>query len=184
MDDDQRRDTVADALRPILEEGEAYSVYCHEGEIHVKDADTSICAVRHPRLYGRLLSVSAQLDDAGAGLSRFPILAGLAFCAGLHLHWLDDLIGKDLAERLDHWLFFVLVFYVIFQGLSITGNALRRGLYRRNRDDIFSLISDEKLDRDTLLAMIEGDSAIGRAAHHLKLDTEAPRVLPQTADRG
>ena len=34
------------------------------------------------------------------------------------------------------------------------------------------------------LAMIEGDPAIGRAAHFLKLDTEAPRSTPSTADRG
>ena len=75
MDEENREDTVADALRPILEEGDAYSVFCHEGEIHVKEADTSVCAVTHPRLYGRLLSLSAQLDNAGAGYSRLPTLA-------------------------------------------------------------------------------------------------------------
>jgi hypothetical protein len=184
MDEENREDTVADALRPILEEGEAYSVFCHEGEIHVKEADTSICAVIHPRLYGRLLSISAQLDNAGAGYSRLPTLVGLAFCVGLHLRWWDDWLGNVLVERLDHWLFFILVFYVIFQGLSIVNNALQRGIYRRGREELFTLMSEAKLDRDSLLAMIEGDPAVNRAGHHLKLDNEAPRVTPQLADRG
>src|SRR5258708_22317280 len=116
MDEENRQETVADALRPVLEEGEAYSVFCHEGEIHVKEADTSVCAVLHPRLYGRLLSLSAQLDQAGAGLSRVPTLAALTFCVGLRLRWWENWLGPQLIEQLDSWLFFILVFYVIFQG--------------------------------------------------------------------
>jgi hypothetical protein len=184
MDEENREDTVADALRPILEEGDAYSVFCHEGEIHVKEADTSVCAVTHPRLYGRLLSLSGQLDNAGAGYSRLPTLTGLTFCVGLHLHWWDDWLGNVLVERLDHWLFFILIFYVIFQGLGIVNNALQRGIYRRGREELFTLMAEEKLDRDSLLAMIEGDSAVSRVGQHLKLDNEAPRVTPQLADRG
>ena len=184
MDEENRHDTIADALRPVLEEGEGYNVYCHEGEIHVKEAETSVCAVRHPRLYGRLLSFSAQIDQASAGLSRFPVLAGIVICAGLHLHWWDGFLGRDLAERLDHWLFFVLVFYIIFQGVGIVSNTVRRNLYRAGREEVFFLISKEQLDRDLLLAMIEGDPAIASAAHQLKLDTDAPRITPQEADRG
>ncbi len=184
MDEENRRETVADAVRPILEEGEAYSVFCHEGEIHVKEADTSVCAVRHPRLYGRLLSLSAQLDQAGAGISRVPTLAALAFCVGLHLRWWDDFLGPALVDQLNHWLFFLLVFYVIFQGLGIVNNALRRGVYRSGREELFALLAEEKLDRDTLLAMIEDDPAVSRVGHYLKLDTEAPRATPRLADRG
>jgi hypothetical protein len=185
MDEENREETIADALRPVLEEGEAYSVFCHEGEVHVKEADTSVCAVIHPRLYGRLLSLSTQLDEAGAGYSRLPTLLGLTFCVGLHLHWWDDWLGPILpVERLDHWLFFVLVFYVIFQGLGILNGALQRGIYRRGREELFALMSEAKLDRDSLLSMIEGDAAVSRAGHHLKLDNEAPRISPQLADRG
>ncbi len=183
MDEENRSDVVAEVLRPVLEEGEAYSVFCHDGEIHVKETDTSVCAVRHPRLYGRLLSVSAQLDQAGAGLGRVPTIVALAFCVGVHLHWWNDWLGNVLIDQLDHVLFFLLVFFIVFQGLSIIKNVLRRSVYQRNREEVFVLLASEKLDRDTLLAMIEGDPAVGRAGYYLKLDAAASRVLPQLADR-
>ncbi len=172
MDEENRRDTVADALRPILEEGEAYNVFCHEGEVHVQETDTSVCAVQNPRLYGRLLSLNTQLDNAGGGIGRLPMLAALTFCVGLHLGWWEDWLGPVLNARLDHVLFYLLVAYVLFQLLSLIWGTLQKRLYRECRDELYLLIAREGLDRDRLLALIEGDPAVARVSHFLKLDTE------------
>jgi hypothetical protein len=180
MSEENRRDAVADALRPVLEDGEAYKVFCHEGEVLVEEADTSVCAARHPRLYGRLLSLNARLEAAGGGLYRLPTLLALGFCVGVRLHWWDDWLGRELVEKLDSFWFFVLVFYVLFQALSVVTGGLQRGIYRQERDDLLALIAAESLDRDTLLAMIEGDEAVSRVGHHLKLDAAAapPERIP------
>jgi hypothetical protein len=170
MAEENRRDLVADALRPVLEEGEAYTVFCHEGEIHVSDAETSVCAVRNPRLYGRLLSMNTQIEEAGSGLGRLPFLIVLAFCVGLHLHLLDAWIGQPLADQLDSAWFYVLVIFATFVLLETLRKPLARMAYNRGREELNALIHREDLDRDRLLAMIEDDPAVSQVGHYLKLD--------------
>src|SRR5262245_62081008 len=145
MAEDDRRQYLAGTLRDVLEEGEAYNVYCYEGEIYVNDAETSVCAARHPRLYGRLLSLSARIEEAGSGLGRIPTLLVLTFCVGIHLRWWDDWLGAQLVAQLDSVWFFVLVFYVLFQGVGIVARALQRVVYQDGRDDLFALMAQENL---------------------------------------
>jgi hypothetical protein len=181
-----RRESVAGALRDVLEEGEAYNVYCHEGEIYVNDTETSVCAAQHPRLYGRLLSLSAQLDETGLRLGRLPILLALTFCVGVHLHWWDEWLGAPLANQLDSFWFFLLIFYSVFQGLGLANGMVQRSTYQRGREELFLLMAEANLDRDLLLSTIEGDGAVARAGYFLKLDKHAPeeRLPDQNASPG
>src|SRR5207249_3426026 len=112
MEDDNRRESVADALQPILEEGEQYKVFCHEGKVYVEDESTSVCAVRYPRLYGRLLAMNAQLEQAGDGVASIPTLLALTFCVGIQLQW------WDLGEQFRNWWFYLLVFFILFYSIS------------------------------------------------------------------
>src|SRR4051812_45501871 len=124
MAEENRRAIVADALRPHLEDGERYTVFCEEGEVYVSEAETSVCSVLHPRLYGRLLSLNTQLDEAGAGLGRLPMLLVLGFSVGLHLHLLDDWLGPRVVDRIDSVWFYILLFFGVFQVLQVSRNAL------------------------------------------------------------
>jgi hypothetical protein len=175
MAEENRRAIVSDALRPVMEEGEEYRVYCHEGEVFVEEAQTSICSVLHPRLYGRLLSLNTQLDEAGAGMARLPMLVTLAFCVALHLHLLDDWLGVRLADQLNNWWFFLLVLFAVFQLLEAIRGRLRYAVYQRHREELHALILREELDPDTLLAQIEGDPSVATVGHQLKLDNNRGR---------
>lgn len=183
MAEDDRRQHLAGTLRDVLEEGEAYNVYCHEGEVYVNDAETSVCAVRHPRLYGRLLSLSTRIEEAGAGLGRIPTLLLLIFCVGIHLRWWDDWLGPQLVAQLDSFWFFLLLFFALFQVVGIVSRALQRVVYQGGRDELFALMAPENLDRDLLLALIEGDEAVARAGYYLKLDRAAPEAPPPDVPR-
>ena len=178
MAETDRRESVAGALRDVLEEGEAFNVYCHEGEVYVNDTETSVCAARHPRLYGRLLSLNTQLEEAGSGIRRIPIFMALVFCIGVHLHWWDEWLGAQLVNQLDSVWFFLLIFYVLYQTVGLANTLFQRGLYHRSRDDLFTLMAQENIDRDLLLAMIEGDYAVSRGSYFLKLDRNVPDKPP------
>jgi hypothetical protein len=172
MDEEvDRREVVADVLRPVLEDGEQYKVFCQDGEIFVEDTDTSVCAARHPRLYGRLLALDAQLGQAGLSAGNALLLLGLAFCAGVALGWWNDWFKT---EDLRSWWFYFLVFGVLLFVRSHLFAALQRGMYARQRDELLSLVAAEGLDRDRLLPLVEGDPSVARIAFHLKLDGDVP----------
>ena len=168
MEEEERREVIAEALRPVLEEGEQYSVYCHDGEVYIRDADTSVCASRHPRLYGRLLAVDAQVEHAGGSLA-LPALLALAVCASLQTPWWPEGV-----EHLRTWWVYLLLFGALIFAGSLTVGMLQRRAYSRVREDLFTLMGQENVDRDTLLAMIEGDYAVARVAQQLKLDADVP----------
>src|SRR5206468_7923247 len=109
----------------------------------------------------------------GPAVSRLPVLLGLTFCVGLRLRWWDAWLGEKLVERLDQWWFFLLVFYGLYQAIGFVSGRLERAVYRGGRDDLLALLAAEDVDRDSLLAMVEGDAAVGRVGHQLKLDREA-----------
>lgn len=176
MDEDNRHEIVAETLQPVLEEGEAFNVYCHEGEVFVTDLQTSSCAVLYPRLYGRLLSLNTRIEEAGAGIGSLPLLLILSLCVGLHLHWWDTFLGPDLVERLDSIWFYLLVFVVTFQLLGMLRKPLKHAAFSNGRDELIALILREELDRDRLLATIEADPAVAQVGYYLKLDTAPPSL--------
>lgn len=171
MDEDNRRDNVAEALEPVLEEGDQFKVFCHEGKVYVEDEATSVCAVRHPRLYGRLLALNTQLEDVGSGLGRLPTLAGLAFCVSVEMGW----VWSELGDSARRWWVYFLLFFFLFQVLGWISGQLQRRFYRVSRHELLPLLAAEKLDRDVLLSLIEGDPALERISHFLKLD--APTTI-------
>jgi hypothetical protein len=174
MEVEDRRRTVANAMRSLLEEGESFNVYCHEGEVWVDEVGTSVCAARSPRLYGRLLALNAELEQAGSGIWRFPILVAVVFCVGLRLEWWDDWMGP-FATRLNSIWFYLLVAFVLYQVLSFIAGFLERLVYQRGREEVLSLLAAESLDRDSLLTMLEGDPAVSRVSYQIKLDADAGR---------
>ena len=178
MDEDNRRRTVANALRPLLEEGDAFHVYCYEGEVLVGDAERSVCAARHPRLYGCLLRINVEIGRAAGGIVRLPALLALTFCVGLHLHWWDGLLGIAVADRLNSAWFYLVVFFAVFQACDFLARRLETSAYRRDRAELLALLADAGLDRDTLLALIESDAGVVRAGRQLALDRDAGSPTP------
>lgn len=168
------REAIADSLRPVLDEGDSFNVYCQDGEVFVTDAETSVIAARYPRVYGRLLALEAQLESAGTALSRYPFLALAIFCVGLNLDWWNDWLGA-LVGKLNSFLFYLIAFVALHQLLTPIKNLLDRSIYRRHHEDLFALLGEERIDRDSLLAMIESDGALSRIAYQLKLDPDAAR---------
>src|SRR5262245_11917045 len=175
MEEEDRRQNVADALRSVLEDGESYNVYSHDGEVWVQEVGTSVCAARHPRLYGRLLSLSAQLDNVASGMGGIPLLIVCTLCVGIRLRWWEPLVGEALLDHVDSVWFFLLLLLAFFQAMLAVRNRLARRLYQTEREELLAQMAAEKLDRDTLLAMIESDGAVYSAANQLKLDRDAAR---------
>lgn len=172
---ESHREHVADTLRPVLQEGDSFNVYCQDGEVYVADAETSALAAVHPRVYGRLLAIDADLERNTTAFTRLPFLALAVFTVGLHLRWWDDWIGANIVDKVDSIWFYILLFIGLYQLFAPIRNRLDRTVYQRHREDLLSLMADERIDRDTLLAMVESDGALARIAYQLKLDTEAVR---------
>ena len=175
IDDDEKRQAVADALYPILEEGDMYHVACEDGEILISEPDFSTCRDRHPRLFGRMLSLNAELAEAGGHLTYVLLLGAGAFCLGLHLRWWDSWMGEDVAERMRSIWFYFFVFAIVFKINGLIGVRLENYIYRGRRDDLLAILREEDLDRDVLLSIIEGEESVANVARQLKLDADADR---------
>ena len=176
MDDNQaRHDAVRDALHSVLEEGESFQVLCEDGDVWVNEIDASPCAIRHPRLYGRLLAVNEQLHKGAGYLSHVLFLLAGTFCVGLRLHLWDGWLSKSLAEKLNSYWFFALTFFIVFSSLHFISNRLQWMRYVRHRPTIFRFLRETEVDVDTLLSWLEGDGRVARVTHFLKID---PLALP------
>jgi hypothetical protein len=175
IDDEEKRQRVADALYPILEDGDFIQVACEEGEILISEPDFSVCRERHPRLFGRMLSLNAELSETGGNVTYLLLLAAGAFCLGLHLRWWDAWFGDDAAERMRSIWFYLFVFAITLKINGLISARLEGFVYRRRRDDLLALLREEDLDRDVLLSIIEGEDSVAHVARQLKLDADAGR---------
>ncbi len=172
MDTEDRRVLVAEALRPFLAEGDTFQVICQEGEVWVHPSASSslrLCAERYPRIYGRLLALEVELQHAGRCTNAPAVLLG-AFCLGLHLHWWHGVLPDNLLVHLNSIWFFGFAFLVLFLALAKVSAVLRWRLWRGQRQALLHLLREERLDRDCLLTMIEGDDAVHQVGLHLKMD--------------
>ncbi len=173
MSDEAREEIIAEALEPLLRDGEAFQVYRDKGEVHVLDIGTSMCAILYPRLYGRLLSLSTIITNAGVGIGRIPLLLAGLFCIGIRMRWWEDFMSAPLLAKLDNGWFFVLVFFLVLSILQTITGWLQKQAYRRHRDDLFRLMEESNVDRDELITLISEDENVERVAWYLELDTEA-----------
>jgi hypothetical protein len=163
-----RRERLARALQEILKEGDAFQVVAGESGIDVTETRSFQFQERHPRLYGRLLSVNEQMEGGCMGYVLTFLAAGV-LCFGINVGWFDEALGAA-AEKLNSWWFFAIVLLVAF----VLGNTIyewqERRVYRRGRDELLALLEDEGLDRDTLLVQINDDGDLENVIKQLKLD--------------
>lgn len=169
-----RFDRIATAIEHLVEEGDELLVIRTEEGVVVHDRVSGALENDHPRLYGRLLSLNAQME-----VGMLPTVIGLLlivlFWLGLETAWFEPVISAAAAERLNVWWVYVLLaFFVILVAARLTRLYARR-VYLRSRDELIPLLREADLDRDVLLVRIKGAEELEHVAQQLMLD---PKPLP------
>ena len=162
----QRR---AENFRELLKDGDEVTIACFDSELHVAESYRSKFERKHPKLFGRMLSIEEQMRP---GL--LPYFVGLVvfavFIVGLQLNWWTAILGEPLCDILNHWWFYIAgplsVLYLVYLGCGRWG----RYVYQRNRMELADLIAAEELDRDVLLVMLRDESEVDGVVYFLKLD--------------
>ena len=162
----QRR---AETFRELLKDGDEVTIAYEDGEVHVAESYRSRFERKHPKLFGRMLGIEAQMD---AGL--FPFFAALVvsgiLIVGLHLQWWDFVLGERLGEYLQSWWFYIptplVALYLARQGCAF----YEKHVYRRNREELLALMAANQVDRDELVVMLRGESDLEYVVYQLKLD--------------
>jgi hypothetical protein len=147
----------AQNFRELLKDGEEITIAFQDGEVHCDESYRSKFERQHPKLYGRLMSIDAQM---AAGFS--PYVFGLAIVSVVF-------VGLQFGGWLDPATFLAVPLFV---GCLIYLVCRRWGkyVYRRNRAELLELIAAAKLDRDVLLVMLRDESELDAVIHELKLD--------------
>jgi hypothetical protein len=170
---DERLESIqrrAENFRELLKDGDEVTIGLLDGEMHVEESYRSRFERQHPKLYGRMLAIEAQMD---AGL--FPYFAVLVatgiVIVGLQLHWWDGAIGEPAADLLQSWWFYVALPFVLLYLARHGCKRYEKYVYRRHRDALADLIAAAKLDRDVLLVMLRDEGELDNVLRQLKLDT-------------
>jgi hypothetical protein len=162
----QRR---AENFRELLRDGDEVTIACQDGEVHVEESYRSKFERKHPKLFGRMLSIEAQMD---AGL--FPYFAALVLTGviifGLSLAWWDGVLGGSVGSALNAWWFYIVLPLVLLYFARLGCGRWEAQVYRRNRGELMDLLAAEKLDRDVLLVMLREEDDLTNVVHKLKLD--------------
>jgi len=169
-----RFDRIATAIEHLVEEGEELFIVRTEDGIEVHDKVSGSLESDHPRLYGRLLSLNAQME-----VGMLPTVIGflliVLFWLGLEAAWFEPVITSLVAQRLNVWWFYTLLaFFVILVAARLTRLYARR-VYLRSRDALIPLLREADLDRDILLVRIKGSDELEHIERQLMLD---PKPLP------
>lgn len=165
----ERHRRIARAVEDLLQEGEELFLSRSDEGVLVSEAPVNPLEKEHPRLYGRLLSLDAQLE--GGNLATvLGVAAVLAFWIGLQARWWEPVISEELAQVINVWWFYgVLVLLVLLLSGSLSeGRARFR--YRRARSELLPLLEEANLDRDLLLVRIKDDENLTNITRQLKLD--------------
>lgn len=165
----QRR---AENFRDLLKDDEEIIISLDHGDVRVDESYRSRFERKHPKLFGRMLSIETQID---AGF--FPYFAALLLTGilivGLHLGWWESVIGKDLSDYLQSWwLYLVLPIFLLYLARLFCARW-EKYVYRRNRGQLLELIAAEQIDRDVLMVMLRDEGELENVLYHLKLDTGA-----------
>src|SRR5207253_60575 len=97
---DERLESIqrrAENFRELLKDGDEVTVGLLDGEMHVEESYRSKFERLHPKLFGRMLAIEAQME---AGLLPYlaALLAAGVFIAGLHLRWWDGVLSDAVCE--------------------------------------------------------------------------------------
>ena len=168
----------AENFRELLKDGEEVTIAYQDGEMHVEESYRSRFERSHPKLYGRLMSIEAQMI---AGLTPYVvglIVAGVVI-VGFQLDWWDWCLPASLATMLNRVWFYIALTLLIAYAMYLACRRWEKFVYRRNRRELHALIAADKLDRDVLLVMLRDEADLDVVIHALKLDA-GPFPLPQS----
>lgn len=162
----QRR---AQSFVDLLRDGDEVFITCDAGEVQVDESYRSKFERKHTKLFGRMLSVEAQLNTGW-----FPYLAALllvgGFIFGLPLRWWDGILGAAVCEGLQSWIFYLSAPVVILYLAHLGCKQWQKFVYRKHRQELADLIAAEQLDRDVLLVMLRDEEELETVIHQMKLD--------------
>src|SRR4051794_24138618 len=108
---EQRLDRIerwAQNLRDVLRDGDEIVLRVDGDEVKVEELPFASFRARHPRLYGRLTSLEAQLET-GCLLYLVAFVAPGTLVLGLRAGWWDDWLGPDLRAELNSWWCYVIL---------------------------------------------------------------------------
>src|SRR5688572_28547904 len=103
-----RMERVARALADVVLEGDEFQVIATADDILVNETRAAQFQEKHPRLYGRLLSLNEQMAG-GCAYSLIALLSAGSLFFALHVGWLDDVLGAQAAETLNSWWFLAIL---------------------------------------------------------------------------
>jgi hypothetical protein len=167
----QRR---AENFRELLKEGDEVTITFEDGEMHVEESYRSKFERKHPKLYGRMLSLELQLDAGFFAYLGVLVLAS-GFIIGLHRGWWDVVIGEGFpAFLLDHWWwpYIALPIVTLYAARQVCARY-EKHVYGRQRQALLDLIAAEGLDRDTLVVTLRGNTEVENVVYYLRLDADA-----------
>jgi hypothetical protein len=163
----QRR---AENFRELLKDGEEVTIALADGEMHVEESYRSKFERKHPKLFGRMMAVDAQMDPGWSAYVTALALSGVVLF-GLPLKWWDGVVGEAVAEQLNSWWFFPVLPAALLYVAHVASRYWEKLAYQRSRADLLNLINAEQLDRDVLLVMLRDEDELDRVVYHLKLDS-------------
>lgn len=167
-------------LRDTLQDGDEFLLQFVDGEVRIGVSRFSRLRAGHPRLYGRLMSLEAQLEG-GCAAYAFAAGAGAAFVFGLQVGWWEGLIGQAAVDKLSSWWAYLVLAVALFVLVSLYYDWMDKWVYRRARPELLELLREEGLDRDILLTMLDGETGLDKATRQLKLDP-GPFDKPRGSD--
>lgn len=170
---DERLESImrrAENFRELLRDGDEVTIGLLDGEVHVEESYRSKFERQHPKLFGRMLAMEAQMHTGW-----FPYFLALVlvsvFIFGLPLRWWDGIFGEAVCEHAQNWAFYILAPLALLYLAYLICGRWQKVIYRRNRQVLADLIAADRLDRDVLLVMLRDDGELDHVLHQLKLDT-------------
>lgn len=165
----QRR---AENFRELLRDGDEVTIAFADGEVHVEESYRSKFERKHPKLFGRMLAIEAQMSAGLLPYFAASVLSGVIIL-GLSLSWWDGVLTEKVGEALNSWWFYIALPLGLLYLAALGSARWETHVYRRSRRDLFDLIAAEKLDRDVLLVMLRDTDELRNVVHKLKLDSKA-----------
>ena len=159
----------AETFRDLLDEGEEITVAKTDGEILVDDITRSKLERKHPKLFGRLLAIEAQMAP---GFSPVVAMATIfaTFVLGLQVGWWVPVIGQATSDALNQVWFWAVELLIVWYVVRAISRCYRKRFYQINRDGLAASIAAEGLDRDLLLVMLLEHGELGNVVEALKMD--------------
>ena len=170
---DERLESIqrrAEGFRELLKDGDEVTIAYQDGEVHVEESYRSRFERMHPKLFGRMLSIEAQMAPGYVPYFAALMLAGI-FILGLHLKWWDGMLGETVSDVLQNWWFYIVAPCILLYLAHLGCGQWQKYVYRRCRQGLVELIAADHLDRDVLLVTLRDEEELENVVYQLKLDT-------------